>query len=83
MREYGGWPAAEVKGFQGMLRRALYPLLSPPSRWNGNVDLTQIAALLSVAVFNEDGALFRAALRRLDVRTPAYCPGPPGAVKRP
>jgi hypothetical protein len=82
MREYGktprgsggGWaPAgADLAAFQRMLRRAFVAPLSTASTWNGNVDLTQISALVSVSVFLEDDALFQAALRRFNARAPAY-----------
>ena len=40
--------------------QALVPrcALMTASAWNGNVDLTQIDAMLGIAVFNEDQALF-------------------------
>lgn len=82
MREYGksaagsatGWAPMgdDLAAFQGMLRRAFVPPLSSASTCNGNVDLTQISALISVSVFLEDGELFQAALQRFDARAPAY-----------
>lgn len=42
------------------------------SYWNGNCDLTQIDALLSVSVFLEDEATFQLGIERLNQRLPAY-----------
>ena len=72
MRLYPGWKPAEIGNFQAMLRRAFYPQLIPASTWNGNIDLTQIDALMAIAVFNEDEALFRQGLERLRKRSRAY-----------
>lgn len=72
MRTYSGWPDSETLAFQDMFRRAFYPQLNTASFWNGNVDLTQIDAMISIAVFNEDEELFNSALLRLERRNPAY-----------
>lgn len=72
MRIYPGWTVDQIAGFQNMFRRAFYPQLNTPSFWNGNVDLTQIDAMISIAVFNEDEAQFNRALARLERRNPAY-----------
>jgi hypothetical protein len=42
------------------------------STWNGNVDLTQIDALLSIAVFLDDQVSFDLGIERLKKRLPAY-----------
>eukprot|EP01037_Dinobryon_pediforme_P025603 gene25603-27812_t len=42
------------------------------STWNGNVDLTQIDAIMAIAVFNEDATEFSLGLSRLSQRIPAY-----------
>ena len=52
MRLYPGWTPAEIKNLQAMFRRAFYPQLTTASSWNGNVDLTQIDAMMAIAVFN-------------------------------
>jgi len=72
MRLYPGWKPAELGNFQAMFRRAFYPQLTLASTWNGNVDLTQIDALMAIAVFNEDEGLFRQGLERLRKRSRAY-----------
>lgn len=72
MRAYPGWTPGELQAVQAMFRRAFYPQLNTASFWNGNVDLTQIDALISISVFNEDEGEFRMALDRLRVRSRAY-----------
>ena len=72
MRLYAGWSPSEIAKLQAMFRRTFYPQLSTASSWNGNVDLTQIDAMMAISVFNEDDALFRQGLARLQLRIPAY-----------
>ncbi len=72
MRLYPKWTTAEQAKLQAMFRRAFYPQLNTASTWNGNVDLTQIDALISIAVFNEDATAFEDALLRLRNRSRAY-----------
>ena len=72
MRLYPGWTAADIGNLQAMFRRAFYPQLTTASSWNGNIDLTQIDAMMAIAVFNEDEALFRKGLARLKARSRAY-----------
>ena len=42
------------------------------STWTGNVDLTLIDAMMFIAVFNDDAALFQEGIARLATRVPAY-----------
>ncbi len=72
MRDYPGWDLADQANLQEMFRRAFYPKLNTASVWNGNVDLTQIDAMLNIAVFNEDEIEFNAGIARLKKRNPAY-----------
>lgn len=72
MLRYEKWNAADIQKLRSMFRRAFYPVLITASTWNGNVDLTQIEALLSIAVFNEDGEKFSKGLDRLKARIPKY-----------
>jgi hypothetical protein len=72
MRLYPGWAPHEIEKLQAMFRRAFYPKLNTASFWNGNVDLTQIDAIMAIAVFNEDEAEFNLGLARLRSRSPAY-----------
>ncbi len=72
MRDYSGWNPEDMVKVQEMFKRAYYPQLLVASTWNGNVDLTQIDALLNIAVFNEDSASFFIGIDRLIKRNPAY-----------
>jgi hypothetical protein len=72
MRGYVGWPAESIANLQAMFKRGFYPQLNVASPWNGNVDLTQIDAMMAIAVFNEDGVEFDAAIKRWHTRLPSY-----------
>lgn len=72
MRDYPGWKPEDIKAVQNMFRKAYYPQLKTSSNWNGNVDLTQIDALMNIAVFCEDEAEFNLGISRLRKRNPAY-----------
>jgi len=72
MRGYSGWTTNDIANLQAMFRRAFYPQLNTMSTWNGNVDLTQIDAMMAIAVFNEDKTEFNAGLSRLAIRIPSY-----------
>lgn len=72
MRTSSDWRSQDVAALQAMFRRAFYPQLITPSRWNGNVDLTQIEALMTLAVFNDDKVQFDRGLERLDARVQSY-----------
>ncbi len=72
MRGYAGWSASEIGDLQAMFKRAFYPQLNTPSFWTGNVDLTQIDAMMAISVFNEDEEELNEALRRLRRRSRAY-----------
>jgi len=72
MRTYKGWNNTGIAALQAMFQRAFYPQLLSASSWNGNVDLTQIDAMMAIAVFNEDETVFNAGLQRLKLRNPAY-----------
>jgi len=72
MRCYPGWDPADMARVQTMFREKFYPVLNTMSTWNGNVDLTQIDAMMSIAVFNEDEAEFNLGLARMEARFSAY-----------
>ncbi len=55
-----------------MFKNAFYPVLNKMSTWNGNVDLTQIDAMMSIAVFCEDENEFNLGIRRLRSRSRDY-----------
>jgi len=72
LRGRGGLSDVQTAGLKSMFRRSFYPHLNTASTWNGNVDLTQIEAILAIAVFNEDRVEFKLGLARLARRNPAY-----------
>jgi len=72
MRDYSGWDSIDRANVKDMFKRAFYPQLLTASTWNGNVDLTQIDALLNIAVFNEDEEAFNIGIERLNKRNPSY-----------
>jgi hypothetical protein len=72
MRLYPGWAPADIAKLQAMFKQAFYPKLNTASTWNGNVDLTQIDAMMAIAIFNEDQSEFDAGLARWNKRTHAY-----------
>jgi hypothetical protein len=72
MRGYSGWAAEDIVNLQAMFKLAFYPQLNTASFWNGNVDLTQIDAMMGIAVFNEDLDLFQVGIERWESRTRSY-----------
>lgn len=72
MRGYPEWSAREIGDLQAMFKRAFYPQLNKASSWNGNVDLIQIDAMMSISVFNDDEMEFNLGLHRLRIRNRAY-----------
>ena len=72
MSQYPGWSDADKAATKQMFRTVFLPAMLQMSYWNGNVDLTQIDALLSIAVFLEDQDAFAKGIERLDKRLPAY-----------
>jgi len=72
MRGYTGWMQEDMAATQAMFTKSFYPFLKTASTWNGNVDLTQIDAMMAIAVFNEDKTLFDAAIARFKSRLPTY-----------
>jgi hypothetical protein len=72
MRGYPKWPTQRSDALRRMFARAFYPQLNTPSFWNGNVDLTQIDAIMTLAVFNDDQDEFALGLERLRIRCRAY-----------
>ena len=72
MRGYSGWTIADKRMVQSMFKIAYYPQLNTASTWNGNVDLTQIDAMINMAVFNEDSTELKLAIERFNKRIPSY-----------
>jgi hypothetical protein len=69
---YKGWTDRQRADVRGMFATKFYPALHQESNWNGNVDLTQIDALINIAVFNENRAWFEEAKTRLKKRNPRF-----------
>ena len=69
---YSGWSDAGRTATEEMFRAVFLPAMEQMSYWNGNCDLTQIDALLSIAVFLEDEEAFQMGIERLNNRLPAY-----------
>lgn len=72
MRGYQGWKPADQAMVQAMFKKHFYPVLNTMSNWNGNVDLTQIDAMMNIAVFCEDEKEFRLGMSRFNSRTKSY-----------
>lgn len=72
MRGYDGWAANDMATVQQMFKDEFYPVINTMSTWNGNVDLTQIDAMLNIAVFCEDETEFNLGIQRLNARNPRY-----------
>ena len=66
------WPSAERKEFSDLLVRAFLPLIKDGSAANGNWELSMTEALVGIAVFREDRALFDDAVAMWRARVPAY-----------
>ncbi len=72
LREYPGWSAADQAATKDLFKTKFYPDLNIMNYWNGNEDLTQIDAMMSMAVFLDDSAELAAGLKRLKGRGTAY-----------
>lgn len=71
LRDHPDWKPADRERVKTMFTTAFAPALTRMSPWNGNVDLTQIDALMNIAVFCEDERLLRLGVERLRRRSPA------------
>ena len=69
---YTGWAPADVARFTTMLKTAYLPYIQKGSTANGNWELAMIEAILNIAIFNDDQALFDQALTMWRKRVPAY-----------
>ena len=69
---FSGFTTADKAAVKTMFQTKFYPALNQMSTWNGNVDLTQIDAMLNLAVFNEDAAEFDLTISRLNARNTSY-----------
>ena len=66
------WQPADINQVKRMFKTSFYPVLNKMSTWNGNVDLTQIDAIMSIAVFCEDESEFDLGIKRLNSRIRNY-----------
>lgn len=72
LRAYPKWSKADRALVVVLFKAKFYPILNQVSFYNGNNDLVQIEALMSMAVFNEDETEFKLGLERIQGRAPAY-----------
>ena len=72
LRDHPDWKPVDRARMKRMFTTAFVPALERMSPWNGNVDLTQIDALMNIAVFCEDEKLLTLGVERLRRRSPAY-----------
>jgi hypothetical protein len=72
LRSYAGWSEKEQDAVKSMFATRFYPALHQESEWNGNNDLTQIDALMNIAVFSENEAWLNEAKDRLRRRNPRF-----------
>jgi hypothetical protein len=72
LRSYPGWSEKEKSAVRSLFATRFYPALHQESNWNGNNDLTQIDALMNIAVFNDSAAWLAEAKERLARRNPRF-----------
>jgi hypothetical protein len=71
---YPQWDKAQVEQFSRMMNTAFLPLIRNFNRYgvNGNWDAVMIEVMFSIAVFDDNQALFDEAVARYKKRLPAY-----------
>ena len=72
LRTSPNWTAANTTTYKAMFQNAFYPVLNTMCTGNGNIDLTQIDAMMSMAVFCDDQTEWNNAITRYQARMPAY-----------
>jgi hypothetical protein len=72
LRTSPNWTPANTTTYKAMFQNAFYPVLNSMCTGNGNIDLTQIDAMLSMAVFCDDQTEWNSAITRYQARMPAY-----------
>lgn len=72
LRGYSGWKKSDQQELKKLFQEKFYPILNQMSFYNGNNDLTQIDAIMNMAVFCEDKTEFNLGIERLRARSPAY-----------
>ena len=66
------WTTANTTTYKNMFQNGWYPGVTTASTGNGNIDLTQIDAMMSMAVFCDDPTTYNNAIIRYAARMPAY-----------
>lgn len=72
LRGYSGWKKSDQQNLKKLFQQKFYPILNQISFYNGNIDLTQIDAMMNMAVFCDDETEFNLGIERLRARSPAY-----------
>jgi hypothetical protein len=73
LRTSPNWTTADTTTYAAMFKNAFEPqALNVMCTGNGNIDLTQIDAMMSMAVFCDDAAEMGMAVNRYAARMPAY-----------
>jgi len=67
-----GWKPDDIRAFAHMLTTVPLPLIEKGSGANGNWELSMIEAMMGIAVFTDDSALFQHAVAMWHERVPAY-----------
>ncbi|MGD0445256.1 MAG: alginate lyase family protein [Edaphobacter sp.] len=67
-----GWAPADIQRFSDMLTKVVVPIIYDGSSYNGNWELTQIEAMMGIAVFTDNHDLFDHAVVFWKQRVPAY-----------
>lgn len=67
-----GWKNEDIKAFAAMLTKINLPLIHNGSGGNGNWELSMVEAMLGIAVFTEDRALYKHAEAMWLARVPGY-----------
>ena len=67
-----GWKPEDVAAFTKMLQTVILPLVREGSGANGNWELSMIDAMMGIAVFTDDHALFQRAEAMWMERVPTY-----------
>jgi len=72
LRTSPNWTTANTTTYKALFQNAFYPVLNNMCTGNGNIDLTQIDAMMSMAVFCDDQTEWNSAIARYQARMPAY-----------
>jgi hypothetical protein len=67
-----GWAPADIQAFADMLTKVTLPVIHDGSNLNGNWELSQIEAMMGIAVFTDDHTLMDHAVLFWQQRVPSY-----------